>query len=317
MLTLPEGFSLHDLRHYLASLLISSGADIRTVQARMRHASARIRLDVYGHLWRTQTSPPARRGAVIAERMDSLRPADGLASEPAYMQVKGFADLHVELERELRPGRCHGLAVTVAEEPAGQSCWLSQPSEPSERLLRTHCGPRNGATLAPPGFVLRDNQRRVHKIPVETVSRDVLHRADWKPVSRDMVTRWFDDRSRHGCGCSCWRCEPASKATSTGSGGACGRGGGRRLRPRGWHAEPARHHGERPRHVVVRSARGHPQARGTLAGVGAHARAVLCRPMPQRFSRQRPLPQVRGVFYARMSHIRGSATYFQLCCTKW
>ncbi len=51
VLTLPEGFSLHDLRHYLASLLISSGADIRTVQARMRHASARIRLDVYGHLW--------------------------------------------------------------------------------------------------------------------------------------------------------------------------------------------------------------------------------------------------------------------------
>ena len=247
--------------------------------------------------------------------MDSLRPADGLASEPAYMQVKGFADLHVEVERELRPGRCHGLAVTVAEEPAGQSCWLSQPSEPSERLLRTHCGPRNGATLAPPGFVLRDNQRRVHKIPVETVSRDVLHRADWKPVSRDIVTRWFGDRSRHGCGCSSWRCEPASKATSTGSGGACGRGGARRLRPRGWHAEPARHHGERPRHVVVRS--GHPQARGTLAGVGAHARAVLCRPMPQRFSRQRPLPQVRGVFYARMSHIRGSATYFQLWCTKW
>ena len=101
VLTLPEGFSLHGLRHYLASLLISSGADIRTVQARMRHASARIRLDVYGHLWRTQTSPPARRGAVIAAWMDSLRPADGLASEPAYMQVKGFADLHVEVERDL------------------------------------------------------------------------------------------------------------------------------------------------------------------------------------------------------------------------
>jgi len=31
VLTLPEGFSLHDLRHYLASLLISSGADIKTV----------------------------------------------------------------------------------------------------------------------------------------------------------------------------------------------------------------------------------------------------------------------------------------------
>jgi integrase len=48
---LPEGFSFHDLRHYLASLLIASGADIKTVQARMRHASARTTLDTYGHLW--------------------------------------------------------------------------------------------------------------------------------------------------------------------------------------------------------------------------------------------------------------------------
>jgi integrase len=37
---LPEGFTFHDLRHYLASLLIASGADIKTVQARMGHASA-------------------------------------------------------------------------------------------------------------------------------------------------------------------------------------------------------------------------------------------------------------------------------------
>lgn len=48
---LPEKFCFHDLRHYLASLLIASGADIKTVQARMRHASATTTLDVYGHLW--------------------------------------------------------------------------------------------------------------------------------------------------------------------------------------------------------------------------------------------------------------------------
>ena len=41
----------HDLRHDLASLLIASGADIKTVQARLRHASATTTLDVYGHLW--------------------------------------------------------------------------------------------------------------------------------------------------------------------------------------------------------------------------------------------------------------------------
>jgi len=48
---LPEGFRFHDCRHYLASLLIASGADVKVVQARMRHASAKTTLDTYGHLW--------------------------------------------------------------------------------------------------------------------------------------------------------------------------------------------------------------------------------------------------------------------------
>ena len=47
----PEGFRFHDLRHYLASLLIAKCADIKTVQARMRHAIARTTLDTYAHLW--------------------------------------------------------------------------------------------------------------------------------------------------------------------------------------------------------------------------------------------------------------------------
>ena len=61
---LPEGFSFHDMRHYLASLLIASGADIKTVQARMRHASARTTLDTYGICGRTLTSPPARQSVL-------------------------------------------------------------------------------------------------------------------------------------------------------------------------------------------------------------------------------------------------------------
>jgi len=48
---LPTGFRYHDLRHYLASLLIADGADVKTVQARLRHASAKTTLDTYGHLW--------------------------------------------------------------------------------------------------------------------------------------------------------------------------------------------------------------------------------------------------------------------------
>jgi integrase len=48
---LPEGFRFHDLRHYLASLLIAGGADVKVVQARLRHASAKRTLDTYGHMW--------------------------------------------------------------------------------------------------------------------------------------------------------------------------------------------------------------------------------------------------------------------------
>jgi integrase len=82
--TLPEQFTFHDLRHYLASLLIASGADIKTVQARMRHATARTTLDVYGHLWPdADESTRSAIGAVIAERMDPQKfsPAVPLRSQ--------------------------------------------------------------------------------------------------------------------------------------------------------------------------------------------------------------------------------------------
>lgn len=76
---LPDGFSFHDLRHYLASLLIASGADIKTVQARMRHGSARTTLDTYGHLWPdADESTRSAIASVIAERMDSNGAADQL-----------------------------------------------------------------------------------------------------------------------------------------------------------------------------------------------------------------------------------------------
>lgn len=47
---LPEGFRFHDLRHYFASMLIASGLDVKTVQTRLRHASAMTTLNTYGHL---------------------------------------------------------------------------------------------------------------------------------------------------------------------------------------------------------------------------------------------------------------------------
>jgi integrase len=61
---LPEGFRFHDLRHYYASLLISSGLDVKVVQTRLRHGSAATTLDTYGHLW--PDSDDTTRNAVAA-----------------------------------------------------------------------------------------------------------------------------------------------------------------------------------------------------------------------------------------------------------
>jgi integrase len=70
---LPEKFCFHDLRHYLASMLIASGADIKTVQARMRHATAQTTLNTYGYIWPdADESTRSAIGAVIAARMDSV-----------------------------------------------------------------------------------------------------------------------------------------------------------------------------------------------------------------------------------------------------
>jgi hypothetical protein len=66
--------------HYLASLLIASGADIKTVQARMRHATARTTLDTYGHLWPdADESTRTAVGAVIRERFETT--ADALRTD--------------------------------------------------------------------------------------------------------------------------------------------------------------------------------------------------------------------------------------------
>ncbi len=71
---LPEGFRFHDLRHYLASLLIASGADVDVVRARLRHASAKTTLDTYGQMWPdADESARAAVGAVLAARADSPR----------------------------------------------------------------------------------------------------------------------------------------------------------------------------------------------------------------------------------------------------
>ncbi len=45
-----EGVRFHDLRHHAAASLIAGGADVILVQRVLGQASAKVALDVYGHL---------------------------------------------------------------------------------------------------------------------------------------------------------------------------------------------------------------------------------------------------------------------------
>ncbi|MGW5238093.1 tyrosine-type recombinase/integrase [Monashia sp. NPDC004114] len=69
---MPPGFRLHDLRHYFASALIASGADIQLVSSMVRHADATMTLRVYSHLF---PSDDARARAKAAE-VFGVRPAE-------------------------------------------------------------------------------------------------------------------------------------------------------------------------------------------------------------------------------------------------
>jgi hypothetical protein len=62
----------------IPSLLIASGADVKVVQARLRHASAETTLDTYGHLWPdADESARGAVGVVLAARADYLRTREG------------------------------------------------------------------------------------------------------------------------------------------------------------------------------------------------------------------------------------------------
>ncbi|MEU9789072.1 site-specific integrase [Streptomyces sparsogenes] len=50
-LRVPDDATLHDLRHFYASVLIKHGASVKKVQRRLGHAKPSITLDLYVHLW--------------------------------------------------------------------------------------------------------------------------------------------------------------------------------------------------------------------------------------------------------------------------
>jgi integrase len=55
----PEGTTLHDLRHFYASVLIKNGSTPKQVQMRLGHAKPSITLNVYTHLWEAEADRTA------------------------------------------------------------------------------------------------------------------------------------------------------------------------------------------------------------------------------------------------------------------
>lgn len=55
----PEDTTLHDLRHFYASVLIKNGATPKQVQMRLGHAKPSITLNVYTHLWEAEADRTA------------------------------------------------------------------------------------------------------------------------------------------------------------------------------------------------------------------------------------------------------------------
>ncbi|EDY44619.2 integrase [Streptomyces sp. SPB074] len=55
----PSAATLHDARHFYASVLISKGATPKQVQRRLGHAKPSVTLNVYTHLWETDEDQTA------------------------------------------------------------------------------------------------------------------------------------------------------------------------------------------------------------------------------------------------------------------
>ncbi len=71
---LPEGFRYHDLRHFYASHLIDAGLSVKVVQKCLRHQSASVTLNTYGHLFPdADESAREAMASVLASRTDCQR----------------------------------------------------------------------------------------------------------------------------------------------------------------------------------------------------------------------------------------------------
>lgn len=78
-----EGITIHSLRHTYASIAIASGADVKTLQHQLGHASATITLNVYAGLWPERLNEVA--DAVDAARTAAIVPSRAQSGENGKM----------------------------------------------------------------------------------------------------------------------------------------------------------------------------------------------------------------------------------------
>lgn len=74
-----DDYTLHDLRHFFASAMISSGCDPVTVQHALGHSTPSITLNVYAHLWPDADDRTREAGAALMASVFS--PADYVRTE--------------------------------------------------------------------------------------------------------------------------------------------------------------------------------------------------------------------------------------------
>lgn len=75
-----DSYTLHDLRHFFASGLISEGCDVVTVQHALGHSQPSITLNYYSHLWPDAEEKTRTAGTAL---MASVIPADSVRTESA------------------------------------------------------------------------------------------------------------------------------------------------------------------------------------------------------------------------------------------
>ncbi|WP_140463932.1 MULTISPECIES: site-specific integrase [unclassified Bifidobacterium] len=85
-----EGVTIHSLRHTYASIAIANGADVKTLQKQLGHATASITLDTYAALWPERLNEIA--SAVDKARLEGIEKAKEEAKKKAKKRSKGQSE---------------------------------------------------------------------------------------------------------------------------------------------------------------------------------------------------------------------------------